>query len=105
MYGFVIVALVYILITQMTKCSLCRKSDDWEYGAKVPVTYNQLNVDWHARQNSGDRSRIHIISLFIVLRVLGLKQEAPVTFEAIESVLLVKVRKHFLQLFFSVSWL
>jgi hypothetical protein len=103
-YGFVIVAAVYILITQMAKCSLCSKFDDWEYSAAVSVTYNQLNIDWLARRNSADRSRLHIISLFIVLRVLGLKQEAPVTLEAV-SVLLVKVRKHFLQHFLSVSWL
>jgi len=103
-YGFDIVAFIYILITQMTKCSLCSKFDDWEYSAEVSVTYNRLNVDWRARRNSVDRSRLHIISLFIVLRVLGLKQDAPVTLEAIESVLLLKVRKHFLRHFLSVSW-
>jgi hypothetical protein len=84
----------------MTTCSLCSKFDDWEYSTEVSVTYNQLNYDWLARWGSADRSRLHIV-LFIILRVLGLKQEAPVPLEAVESVLLVKVRKRF---FATFSW-
>jgi len=67
-YGFVIIAFVYILITQMTKCSLCSKFDNWEYSAEVSVTYNRLNVDRLAQRNSADRSRLHTISLFIILK-------------------------------------
>lgn len=72
----------------------------------MSLTYNRLNVDWLARRDSADRGRLHIISLFIVIRVLGLKQEAPVTLEAVECALFVKVRKRiFLQHFLGVAWL
>jgi hypothetical protein len=37
--------------------------------------------------------------------VLGLKQEALVTLEAVASVLLEKVRERFLKNFFGVPWL
>jgi hypothetical protein len=61
-----------------------------------------MSTGWH---DGIVQREVDYVSLLIVLSVLDLKQGAPVTLEAVESVLLEKVQERFLKNFPGVPWL